>query len=115
MALLGIVQLIAAIFMTQSLQSWLQDENNDQATRELVYEFFGSFSRSAMSMFEMTLAPGTWSRFGRLITYKVNGGYWVFFFGYASCISFAMIRVIAAIFLKETLQAADKDSEVVMA
>eukprot|EP00746_Dinoflagellata_sp_MGD_P067518 gnl/MRDRNA2_/MRDRNA2_278720_c0_seq1.p1 gnl/MRDRNA2_/MRDRNA2_278720_c0~~gnl/MRDRNA2_/MRDRNA2_278720_c0_seq1.p1 ORF type:complete len:233 (-),score=37.52 gnl/MRDRNA2_/MRDRNA2_278720_c0_seq1:156-854(-) len=115
MALLLLVQLIASIFMTQSLQGWLRDDNNDLETREFVFEYFGSFTRTAMSMFEMTLAPGTWSRFGRVIIYRVHGAYMVFFFGYAACVSFAMIRVISAIFLKDTLNAANKDNEMVMA
>merc|ERR1719265_2501064 len=103
MALLGVVQLIASIFMTQILQNFLMDDNNEQETREAVYQYFGSFSRTAMSMIEMTLAPGTASRFARLLTYEVNGAFWVFIFVYAACVSFALIKVITALFLKETL------------
>eukprot|EP00746_Dinoflagellata_sp_MGD_P132737 gnl/MRDRNA2_/MRDRNA2_66430_c0_seq1.p1 gnl/MRDRNA2_/MRDRNA2_66430_c0~~gnl/MRDRNA2_/MRDRNA2_66430_c0_seq1.p1 ORF type:complete len:384 (+),score=55.27 gnl/MRDRNA2_/MRDRNA2_66430_c0_seq1:271-1422(+) len=115
MALMSILQLIAAIFMTQTLQGWLRDENNDQAVREFVFDYFGTFSRSAMTMLEMTLAPGVWTRFGRIITYEVNGAYMIFFFLYSAGVSFAIVRVISAIFLKETLQAAAKDHEMVMA
>eukprot|EP00746_Dinoflagellata_sp_MGD_P072191 gnl/MRDRNA2_/MRDRNA2_293203_c0_seq1.p1 gnl/MRDRNA2_/MRDRNA2_293203_c0~~gnl/MRDRNA2_/MRDRNA2_293203_c0_seq1.p1 ORF type:complete len:198 (-),score=31.15 gnl/MRDRNA2_/MRDRNA2_293203_c0_seq1:27-581(-) len=66
-------------------------------------------------MFELTFAPGTLSRYGRTLTYEVHGAYWLFFLGYSAGISFAMIRVIAAIFLKETLNAAHSDNEMVVA
>ena len=66
-------------------------------------------------MFEITLSPGTWGKCGRILIDQVDRKYSFFFVGYLSFISFAIMRVIAAIFLKETLTAAAKDSEAVMA
>eukprot|EP00746_Dinoflagellata_sp_MGD_P116479 gnl/MRDRNA2_/MRDRNA2_52326_c0_seq2.p1 gnl/MRDRNA2_/MRDRNA2_52326_c0~~gnl/MRDRNA2_/MRDRNA2_52326_c0_seq2.p1 ORF type:complete len:624 (-),score=98.97 gnl/MRDRNA2_/MRDRNA2_52326_c0_seq2:200-1972(-) len=109
--LLGIVQLIASIFMTQSLQSYLQDESADPTERKQVYEFFGSWSRSIITIFEMTLSIGTWGRCGRVVVFSVNRYYSLFFLGYLTLVSFGMIRVIAAMFLKDTLASASKDDE----
>lgn len=111
MLLLGLIQLIASIFMTQSLQSFLTNEDADPALREQVYTFFGTFTRSCISMFEITFAVGTWGRCGRVVIYSVNRLYAVFFLGYLAVVSFAMIRVIAAIFLKDTLNSAGRDGE----
>eukprot|EP00746_Dinoflagellata_sp_MGD_P123540 gnl/MRDRNA2_/MRDRNA2_58171_c0_seq1.p1 gnl/MRDRNA2_/MRDRNA2_58171_c0~~gnl/MRDRNA2_/MRDRNA2_58171_c0_seq1.p1 ORF type:complete len:632 (+),score=131.16 gnl/MRDRNA2_/MRDRNA2_58171_c0_seq1:121-2016(+) len=113
--LLGIVALIASIFMTQSLQTYLQDETADRDNQKQVYLYFGSWSRSCITIFEMTLAIGTWGRCGRIVIFGVSRYYALFFFGYLALVSFAMIRVIAALFLKDTLASAAKDNEVVMA
>lgn len=110
-AVLGIIQLIASIFITMSLQSYLQDENEDEEKRRAVYVMFGSFSRSCITLYEMTLAIGTWGRVGRTVIFSVNRNYALFFIGYLTMVSFGMMRVIAAIFLKETLHAAAKDSD----
>lgn len=115
MLLLGLVQLIAAIFMTQSLQPYLQDRNADPQDRATIYLYFGSFSRSIITLFEMTLAIGSWSKCGRIIVFSVSRYYAIFFLGYLSLVSFAMIRVIGALFLKDTLASAAKDNESVMA
>lgn len=115
MLLLGMVQLIASIFMTQSLQSYFEDQSADVSVKQEVFEYFGSWVRSYITLFEMTLAIGTWGRYGRLIIFEVNSGYAVFFLGYLALVSFAMIRVIAALFLKDTLASAAKDSDVVTA
>eukprot|EP00746_Dinoflagellata_sp_MGD_P020582 gnl/MRDRNA2_/MRDRNA2_147969_c1_seq1.p1 gnl/MRDRNA2_/MRDRNA2_147969_c1~~gnl/MRDRNA2_/MRDRNA2_147969_c1_seq1.p1 ORF type:complete len:489 (+),score=80.21 gnl/MRDRNA2_/MRDRNA2_147969_c1_seq1:173-1468(+) len=115
MLLLGTIQLIASIFLTQSLQSYLQDASEDPVVKKEVYEYFGSFSRSCITLFEMTLAIGTWGKCGRMVIFSVNRWYCVFFFSYLALVSFAMIRVIAAIFLKDTLASAAKDNEKVMA
>eukprot|EP00746_Dinoflagellata_sp_MGD_P028230 gnl/MRDRNA2_/MRDRNA2_166744_c0_seq1.p1 gnl/MRDRNA2_/MRDRNA2_166744_c0~~gnl/MRDRNA2_/MRDRNA2_166744_c0_seq1.p1 ORF type:complete len:639 (+),score=131.63 gnl/MRDRNA2_/MRDRNA2_166744_c0_seq1:65-1981(+) len=115
MALLSIIQLIGAIIMAQTLQPWLRDEKNDLELRLHVYEYFGTFSRAVITMFEITFAPGAWGGIGRIIMYKVNRNYTVFFLLYVSGVTFAVIRVITAIFLKETLAAAESDREMKMA
>merc|ERR1719389_621260 len=115
MFLLFIVQSIAAIFMTQSLTEFLRDENALEKDRLQIYMYFGSFARSFMTMFEITLAPGTWGKPGRAVIHKVGSYYTFFFWVYVNLISFAIIRVIAAIFLKETLSAAARDQDIHMA
>lgn len=77
--------------------------------------FYGSFSRSIFTMFEITIAPGTWAANGRDVIFKVSRYYAIFLMGYLALVSFAMIRVITAIFLKDTLALAAKDGEIVMA
>lgn len=113
--LLAILQCIAAIFMTQSLLTFMRDENQTVADRKEVYLYFGTFARSFMTMFEITLAVGTWGRGGRIIIHKVGSYYIFFYLAYLCLVSFALIRVIAAIFLKETLAAAAKDNDMLMA
>lgn len=113
--LLAIVMLIGSILITMTLQSFLQEEGEDDEVRREVYKYFGSFSRSCITLFEITIAPGTWSGPGRTVIFGVDRNYTFFFLGYLMFVSFAMIRVITAIFLKDTLSAAAKDSDLIMA
>lgn len=45
----------------------------------------------------------------------MNFGYFFFFYAYVWVVTFALVRVISAIFLKQTLAAASSDQELVMA
>merc|ERR1719324_697857 len=62
-------------------------------------------------MFEITVAPGAWAAIGRLIIFEVDGLYAIFFLGYVWGVTFAIIRVITALFLKNTLAVAANDEE----
>lgn len=115
MCLLSVIMLIASIFMTQSLQSYLQNEVEDPVKREKVYIHFGSWARSCITIFEMTFSIGTWGRCGRTVIFNVSRYYAVFFLCYLGLVSFGMIRVIAAIFLKDTLTSATKEGDLTMA
>eukprot|EP00746_Dinoflagellata_sp_MGD_P145872 gnl/MRDRNA2_/MRDRNA2_78428_c0_seq1.p1 gnl/MRDRNA2_/MRDRNA2_78428_c0~~gnl/MRDRNA2_/MRDRNA2_78428_c0_seq1.p1 ORF type:complete len:665 (+),score=119.84 gnl/MRDRNA2_/MRDRNA2_78428_c0_seq1:103-2097(+) len=114
MVLLGVIQLISSIFLTQVLHGWLRNNEHDLDTRNEVYSYFGTFSRAWITMFEITLAPGAWGYIGRVLIYKVNRLFFFFFMFYISFVTFAIVRVITAIFLKETLAAADQDHEMVI-
>jgi len=111
MVFLFIVQFIAAIFMTQILQPFLRDDGSDPEVRMLAYWHFGTFIRSFLTMFEITLAPGAWDKSGRTMIYEVSQLYMLFFLGYLILVTFALIRTIGAIFLKETLEGAARDTD----
>merc|ERR1711988_1628191 len=65
-------------------------------------------------MFELTFAPGAWGKIGRRIIYTVDRAYVFFFLFYTFCVTFAVMQVITAIFLKETLQSANSDNDIVI-
>merc|ERR1719277_856225 len=65
-------------------------------------------------MFEVTLS-GCWPNYVRPLLAEVHHLYGVFFLVYISFVVFAVIRVITAIFLKETLDAANNDAVMVIA
>jgi hypothetical protein len=114
MLFLSLVHLITSILITQSLQSWLNDPANDLDTRMFVYDRFGTFFRSCITLFEMTLAPGTWAKIGRVLIYDVNALYAVFFAIYVPVVTFGITRVMTALFLRETFAAANSDKDMVL-
>eukprot|EP00746_Dinoflagellata_sp_MGD_P150084 gnl/MRDRNA2_/MRDRNA2_82014_c0_seq1.p1 gnl/MRDRNA2_/MRDRNA2_82014_c0~~gnl/MRDRNA2_/MRDRNA2_82014_c0_seq1.p1 ORF type:complete len:628 (-),score=82.75 gnl/MRDRNA2_/MRDRNA2_82014_c0_seq1:27-1910(-) len=109
--LLAIVQIVGSIFMAQSLQGFLQDESADAAIRETIYMYFGNWSRSFITMFEISIWGGTWGRCGRVVIFSVSRNYAIFFVFYLIFVSFALVRVIGALFLKDTLASAAKEDE----
>merc|ERR1712224_1185530 len=68
-----------------------------------------------LTMFDMTYAPGAWGRIGRKVIFEVSGFYCVFFIAYVCGVTFGLIRVVSALFLKETLTAAANDEECAIA
>merc|ERR1719235_1569054 len=103
---LSVLQAIAAIGMTQVLHSFIVNSENDPAVQRSVYNYFGRWSYSCLTMFEITLVPGSLTKIGRLISDEVSALYWVFFVTFGWGVTFAIVRVISAIFLKQTLSAA---------
>lgn len=61
------------------------------------------------------MAPGAWAGTGRMCIFDVNSSYVLFFVPYGVLVSFAVIRVISALFLKQTMAAAAVDPEQAMA
>lgn len=109
---LTIVQIIAAILMTQLIADYLGDPANPIEVRREAYHYFGRWTYSALTMYQITLAPGPWAPIGRLLIYRVNIGFAAFFVLYGWIVTFAVVRVISALFLKQTLAAAAGDGEV---
>eukprot|EP00913_Durusdinium_trenchii_P016669 g15668.t1 len=79
-----------------------------------IWRFYGTAYRSWYTLYEITFA-GNWPTMARPVLDKVNHGFVVFFVLYITIIVFALIRVITAVFLKDTLDAANNDAELRMA
>eukprot|EP00746_Dinoflagellata_sp_MGD_P051140 gnl/MRDRNA2_/MRDRNA2_228064_c0_seq1.p1 gnl/MRDRNA2_/MRDRNA2_228064_c0~~gnl/MRDRNA2_/MRDRNA2_228064_c0_seq1.p1 ORF type:complete len:756 (+),score=109.36 gnl/MRDRNA2_/MRDRNA2_228064_c0_seq1:247-2268(+) len=107
--LLCMIELFAALLMTQMVAEVITDENQDLDMRKFIYKYYGTTSRSALSMFEMTMAPGAWGRLGRPLIEEINAAYAWFFVIYVGGVTFAIIRIISALFLRDTLQVANGD------
>lgn len=108
MVLLGVVMLMSALFMCQALNSVVEDSEYDDSIREWVYLYYGTSSRAAWSMFELTFSGG-WPAYARPLIENVSPGYAVFFALYVTSVTFAMFRIITALFLKDTLRVASLD------
>merc|ERR1719163_1999653 len=70
--LLTIVQVIASIGLTQLLGEFVADEDNDKEIRRQVFHYFGRWTHSMLTLFQMTIAPGGWVEPGRLVIYEVS-------------------------------------------
>lgn len=110
MIFLVVIIVVNAIFLASVLEDFIQDEENDWYAREWVYTHYGSAFRSSYTMFEATLSGG-WPNYARRLVEEVSGALAVYWMVYVMSVVFAVIRIITAIFLRETLKNADKDEE----
>eukprot|EP00927_Polykrikos_kofoidii_P054115 TRINITY_DN48594_c0_g1_i1.p1 TRINITY_DN48594_c0_g1~~TRINITY_DN48594_c0_g1_i1.p1 ORF type:complete len:613 (-),score=75.63 TRINITY_DN48594_c0_g1_i1:45-1883(-) len=109
MTLLFVLEVIAAIFLSQLLQLTIESNVHlDDHHRLFLSENFGTWSRSMLSVFEMTMAPGGFIKY-RILA-DVHPALMMFVVVYVCVVTFAVVRVITAIFLKTTLSASEKDA-----
>jgi hypothetical protein len=110
MVLLFLIMIAAALLLCSFLKTDIQDPTRDLALRAWLYRHYGGPFRSSYTMFEVTLA-GCWPTYFRPLIEKISPWYVVFAVTYITFVVFAIIRVITAIFLKQTLQVASSDAE----
>merc|ERR1719324_1178709 len=100
----------SGVFMAQLLIGFIEDDDSPIEERLWAYGRFGGSSRAIYSMFEATFT-GSWHLSARPMIADVSSGFGVFWVLYVICINFAMMRIVAALFLKQTLAVATQDSE----
>jgi len=106
-------QLMASLLLCQLLQEYIENDENDIEVRLWAYRYYGTSFRALYTMFEMTMS-GCWPTYVRPIVEQVSVFYAIFFVLYISLVVFAVIRVISALFLKQTLCAAEADTVMVL-
>merc|ERR1719253_970065 len=99
--------------MCQVLEDYIADTTQDSVTRQWAWVYYGSALRSFYTMFEVTLS-GCWPNYVRTLVEEVSPAYAVFYVIYVMMVVFAVIRIISAIFLKDTLQAASDDTDMMV-
>lgn len=74
---------------------------------------YGSFTKAFYTFFEITHS-GSWPSRVRPVLEDVSPWYAVLFLPYIALVVFAVIRVVTALFIKETLASAANDAELVI-
>lgn len=118
-ALLFLIQMLFALVLNQLLYGFyfseelLKRDNEELRDRfELVYTYFGTFSRSLLTMFEITLA--NWPPVCRALTENVTEWFMVFFLVHKVTMGFAVIGVINGVLMQETFKVASYDDTIMM-
>jgi len=107
-----VIQIVAGMFMCQTLQPYIQDEGHPVKTREEIFMFFGTFSRTMLTMFEISL--GNWVVPCRALTEGVDEMWMLWFLVYRCMFCFALMRVITAVFITETNRVLANDDELTL-
>jgi len=114
MVLLGVLNFGGAVFLCQLLQgAMVEDSDMSFETREWLYRYYGTSAKSVWTMFEFTFSGG-WPTYARPVVEQVHWSYAVFFAFYVSVVVFAVTRIITALFLKDTLQIAANDADMMV-
>ena len=110
MVLLLLLKLSFALLISESLQGFIQDETADLDARKELFYLYGSFSRALYTMYEITYSGGWFVRVRPAVD-KVSGWYAVPFLAYITLVVFAVLRVVTALFIKETLESTANDAD----
>jgi len=110
--LLLILQCAVGLFISQILSEVIEDDSYDEDVRVQVFKYFGTFVRTLLTMFEISLS--NWVPSCRFFMDNVSDSFAFFYIIYQNMICFAVIRIIAAIFICETNRIASADDTVAM-
>jgi len=115
--LLGAIQVFCALALNQILNmAYFEKDTSNMSQADLddylsdrkqVFVYFGTFSRSLLSCFEMTV--GNWVPIARLLVEKVSEWFMVVSLAHKMMIGYAMIGIINGVFIQETFKVAATD------
>jgi len=111
--LLSFIMLFSGLVMAQLVSSVIDDESRDFEQRKWSYEHYGSGSRAFYTLFEATLSGG-WPNYARPLIEGVSHWYAIFWLLYVLIVVFAVMRVVTALFLQNTLKMANADDELML-
>lgn len=105
--------MMGSLVMGNLLQEFITDSEKPMEARVWVWTYYGTAYRAMYTMYEITLA-GNWPTRARPVLEYVDHRFAIFYVIYVTLIVFAVIRIITAVFLRETLEAANNDAEMIV-
>jgi len=107
---LALVQMCIAMILQSLVEDYIRTEGN--LGRAEVFQYYGSFARSFLTMFELTL--GNWMPPTRALVEHVSEWYMIFFLLHKFVIGFSVTSVITAVFIQETFNVATSDDQIMV-
>lgn len=98
------------LLLNQLLYGYLSDPSLDEGDRRAIFDYFGTYTRMIITMFELTL--GNWAPPSRLLM-KMSHWWGMIVAIYRCVFCFCIVHVVAAVFISETNRVAS-DDEVMM-
>jgi len=110
---LTVVEMTFACLLQSAVEDFLRDpKNKGTPEAEEVYKYYGSFARSMLTMFELTL--GNWMPPTRALVEHVHEAYMIFFLMHKFVIGFSVVSVITGVFIQETFEVAQNDDQIML-
>jgi len=107
--LLTFVQCVAGLILSTLCRDFLLDETADLDIREEVFRYYGTFSRTFLTMFEILFA--NWGPPCRVLVDQYSEWFTLFFLTYRCVLGFAVLNVVNAVFVQQTMKTASSDEE----
>lgn len=108
-----VVHFLLALFLNQILSEfYFVSGPSDDTDQSMVFEYFGSFSRSFLTMYEITF--GNWPTPIRVLTEHVDEIFLVYGVVHKTILGFAAIGVLSAVFIQETFKVAQMDDNLMV-
>mmetsp|Transcript_156474 Transcript_156474/g.276394 ORF Transcript_156474/g.276394 Transcript_156474/m.276394 type:complete len:559 (-) Transcript_156474:302-1978(-) len=103
------IQLVGGLFLCQALSDFLDDRSKDPDAQRIIYEYFGTFSKTMFTMFEISMA--NWVPVSRALIDHVGNFYSIIIILYRCLFCSAVVKVIAAVFITETYRVLNHDDD----
>lgn len=110
--LLALVQMLLAFFLQSFLEVYILDTSKPEVARLEVFKYYGTFARTMLTMFEITL--GNWMPPCRALVENVSEWYMLFSLTHKLVIGFSVVSVITSVFIQETFKVATIDDRIMM-
>jgi len=112
LCLLMMIQCMVGMLACQVSQSYILDVSKPEGKRLELFMYFGTFTRAFITMFEVHMA--NWAKPCRVIMESVgeiSGGLFVF---YRCILGFAIMSVISAVFVQQTMSVVQNDEDIMI-
>jgi len=109
--LLGSLQTTVGMALAQYFVEVMRGGDQDLETRQQLFDYFGSFTKTMVTMFEISI--GNWVPSCRFLL-KFSEWFGLFYILYRCMLCFAVVSVIGAVFIAETGRIAASDDNVQM-
>jgi len=104
------IQCVAGMIICNLTMPALIEENAlDDVTKEQIWLYYGSFTRTILTMFEVLFA--NWAPPCRILVDNVSEWFSLFFIIYRCLVGFALLNVVNAVFTQQTIALAQQDVE----
>lgn len=110
--LLVLLMTAVALVLGTLLRGYIEEESRPMDERLKLYKYFGSFTRSFLAVFEITL--GNWVPICRMLLEDINEWYAYMIITYKLIVDFSVIKVITAVFMHETFKVAQTDDHLMV-
>ncbi|CAK9053878.1 unnamed protein product [Durusdinium trenchii] len=107
--LLSLVQCVAGMTLSTLCQDYIEDPLGPFEIREEVFRYYGTWTRTMLSMFEILFA--NWGPPCRILVDHVHEAFSIFFLVYRCVLGFAVLNVVNAVFVQQTLRTANSDED----
>eukprot|EP00928_Gymnodinium_smaydae_P001704 TRINITY_DN10614_c0_g1_i1.p1 TRINITY_DN10614_c0_g1~~TRINITY_DN10614_c0_g1_i1.p1 ORF type:complete len:320 (+),score=35.09 TRINITY_DN10614_c0_g1_i1:80-961(+) len=110
--LLVFLQCVAGMTFTYLARGYMELQPDDSKMMEVqrdVFKYYGTFSRTLLTMFEVLFA--NWAPPCRVLVENVHEAFTLAFLVYRCIIGFAVLNVVSAVFVQQTMKVAAADEE----
>eukprot|EP00435_Cladocopium_sp_Y103_P069944 s275_g34.t1 len=115
--LLVFVQSVAGLVISTICTDFITNERYSHALREEVFRFYGTFTRTFLTMFETCFLRrkeimfANWSPPCRVLVENISEWFSLFFLLYRCVLGFAVLNIINSVFVQQTMKTASSDEE----
>ncbi|CAJ1367651.1 unnamed protein product [Effrenium voratum] len=107
--LLACVQCVAGMLVSGLCREFIEDSSQVLELREEVFRYYGTFTRTFLTMFEILFA--NWGPPCRVVVENISEWFSMFFLLYRCVVGFALLNVVNAVFVQQTMKTASSDEE----